>query len=216
MNLQGYTLGNPLTSDKDMSQSKYDYAHRVSLLPDELYESAKLNCNGSYENVDVDITNVKCARNLRAIKNESMYYLLENWANDIQVRAALHIQEGTISSWIRCNKTLAYEYNVESTFGYHQKLTQDYIRALIYGGDQDMIISFVGTLEWINMLNVSISDDWRPWFVHGQVAGYTTKFSNDKYHVTYATVKGAGHTAPEYKPFECFNMFLKWLAMLPL
>ncbi|KNA19078.1 hypothetical protein SOVF_064210 isoform D, partial [Spinacia oleracea] len=76
-------------------------------------------------------------------------------------------------------------------------------------GDQDMKISYVGTLEWIKMLNVSTVEDWRPWFVNGQVAGYTTKFSNDRYHVTFATVKGAGHTAPEYKRLECFTMLLK-------
>ncbi|XP_021750321.1 serine carboxypeptidase-like 10 isoform X2 [Chenopodium quinoa] len=232
---KGYILGNPFTWKFDSKQSKLDYAHRVSLLSDDLYESTRLNCDDSNDDVD----NVKCALNLQTVSynldplfdahvlrpkcvshqtwcQESIYYLLENWSNDIQVRAALHIREGTKSSWIRCNKTLAYENNVESTFGYHQNLTQDYIRALIYSGDQDMKVSYVGTLEWINMLNVSISEDWRPWFVNGQVAGYTTKFSNDKYHVTFATVKGAGHTAPEYKRSECFTMLLKWFAMLPL
>ncbi|XP_056695948.1 serine carboxypeptidase-like 7 isoform X2 [Spinacia oleracea] len=217
MNLQGYVLGNPYTRKEDDNKSKFYYAHRVSLLSDDLYESAtRINCNGTYVDVDVDKDNVKCTRILQAISYESIYYLLENWANDIQTQAALHIQKGTKSSWIRCNMTLAYAYNVESSFGYHQNFTQDFIRALIYSGDQDMKISYVGTLEWIKMLNVSTVEDWRPWFVNGQVAGYTTKFSNDRYHVTFATVKGAGHTAPEYKRLECFTMLLKWFAMHPL
>ncbi|XP_056695950.1 serine carboxypeptidase-like 18 isoform X6 [Spinacia oleracea] len=172
MNLQGYVLGNPYTRKEDDNKSKFYYAHRVSLLSDDLYESAtRINCNGTYVDVDVDKDNVKCTRILQAISYESIYYLLENWANDIQTQAALHIQKGTKSSWIRCNMTLAYAYNVESSFGYHQNFTQDFIRALIYSGDQDMKISYVGTLEWIKMLNVSTVEDWRPWFVNGQVAG---------------------------------------------
>jgi len=38
-------------------------------------------------------------------------------------------------------------------------------------GDQDMVISYVGTMAWIRKLNLSASDRWRPWFVKGQVAG---------------------------------------------
>ncbi|XP_048497278.1 serine carboxypeptidase-like 13 isoform X3 [Beta vulgaris subsp. vulgaris] len=84
-----------------------------------------------------------------------------------------------------------------------------------YSGDQDMVVSYLGTLEWIKMLNITIAEDWRPWFANGQVAGYITKYSNDNYHLTYATVKGAGHTAPEYKRAECFTMLTKWFAMHP-
>ncbi|XP_048497287.1 serine carboxypeptidase-like 7 isoform X4 [Beta vulgaris subsp. vulgaris] len=260
MNLQGYILGNPLTwkEDEMKSHSQLNYAHRVSLLSDELYESTITSCNGAYQDVDMD--NINCTLNLQAISynldplfdahvlkpkcisdktwcQESIYGLLYNWANDIQVQAALHIQEGTKRYWIRCNKTLAYEYNVESTVGYHQNLTQEFIHVLIYRdeeehvkhlervlkllehcqcGDQDMKISYVGTLGWIKMLNISISEDWRPWFVNDQVAGYTTRFANDRYNLTFATVKGAGHTAPEYKRAECFNMLMKWLESRPL
>ncbi|CAO2832067.1 unnamed protein product [Amaranthus hypochondriacus] len=233
MNLQGYVLGNPFTVREDQRKSAYRYAHRVSLLSDELYESTKISCNGSYQ--DMDVLNVQCIRNLEAVSSnldplfdghvlkpkcisdqtwcqESIYQLLYYWANDVQVQASLHIRKDTKPYWIRCNKTLAYEKNVQSTFDYHQKLTQEFINALIYSGDQDMKISYTGTLEWIEMLNVSTTENWRPWFVNGEVAGYTTKFSNDRYHLTFATVKGAGHTAPEYKRAESLAMLKKWFA----
>ncbi|KNA19075.1 hypothetical protein SOVF_064210 isoform A, partial [Spinacia oleracea] len=238
MNLQGYILGNPSTQhEEEETKSKYDYAHRVSLLSDELYESTKVSCNRSCADKEVD--DVKCAHNLQAVSynldrvfaahvlkpkcisnqtwcQESIYQLLYYWANNIQVQAALHIQKGTKPYWIRCNSTLAYTHNVGSSFSYHQNFTQKPIRALIYSGDQDMVVSYVTTLGWIKMLNVSIAEDWRPWFVNGQVAGYTTRFSNGNYHLTYATVKGAGHTAPEYKRPECFMMVMKWFAMQPI
>jgi len=35
-----------------------------------------------------------------------------------------------------------------------------------------MLVPFLGTQAWIRSLNYSIVDDWRPWMVQNQVAGY--------------------------------------------
>ncbi|XLU25145.1 putative serine carboxypeptidase-like 52 [Arachis hypogaea] len=66
-----------------------------------------------------------------------------------------------------------------------------------------MVVPFLATQAWIRSLNYSIVDDWRPWYTNGQVAGYTRTYSNA---MTFATVKGGGHTAPEYKLEECLHM----------
>lgn len=76
-----------------------------------------------------------------------------------------------------------------------------------------MVVPFLGTQAWIRSLNYSILDDWRPWIVDWQIAGYTRTYSN---RMTFATVKGAGHTAPEYKPAECLAMFKRWINQVPL
>ncbi|XP_073225617.1 putative serine carboxypeptidase-like 52 [Cicer arietinum] len=86
-------------------------------------------------------------------------------------------------------------------------------RSLIYSGDHDLVVPFISTQAWIRALNYSIVDDWRPWFVNGQVGGYTRTYSNQ---MTFATVKGSGHTAPEYTPEQCFLMFTRWISYLPL
>ncbi|KAK8606914.1 hypothetical protein V6N13_052667 [Hibiscus sabdariffa] len=151
------------------------------------------------------------------------FYLLKVWANDISVQKALHIRMGTIKEWIRCNRSMDYENDVQSALSYHLRLNTRGYRALIFSGDHDLVFPYVGTETWIKTLNFSIVDDWRPWFVDGQVGGYLRKYGND---FTFATVKarvqivvnenGAGHTAPEYNPKECFAMFNRWISQQPL
>ncbi|KAK9038694.1 hypothetical protein V6N11_023550 [Hibiscus sabdariffa] len=140
-------------------------------------------------------------------------YLLKVWASDISVQKALHTREGTIQEWVRCNKSMDYDYDVQSTLSYHLHLNKRGYRALIYSGDHDLAVPYVGTESWIKSMNLSIVDAWRPWFVDGQVGGYSRKYGND---FTFATVKGAGHTAPEYLPKECLSMFNRWISRQPL
>ncbi|KAL8060749.1 hypothetical protein ABFX02_02G045600 [Erythranthe guttata] len=138
------------------------------------------------------------------------------WANNETVQEALHIRKGTIPDWKRCNKSLSYEYDVESVLEDHRLLSEKGFQALAYSGDHDMSIPYMSTLKWIRELNLTVDDDWRPWTANGQVAGYTEKYKNNQAYITFATVKGAGHTAPEYKPKECFAMFERWLSLYPL
>ncbi|XP_024029038.1 serine carboxypeptidase-like 3 [Morus notabilis] len=139
--------------------------------------------------------------------------LSQYWANDPHVRKALHVQKGTIGEWKRCNYGFPYQYNVRSSVEYHANLSAKGYRSLIYSGDHDMQVPFLATQAWIRSLNYSIVDDWRSWVVQGHIAGYTRTYSN---LMTFATVRVAGHTAPQYKPKECFAMFKRWIHYEPL
>ncbi|XP_016651021.1 PREDICTED: putative serine carboxypeptidase-like 52 [Prunus mume] len=148
------------------------------------------------------------------------YLLSYIWANDKTVQEALHIQEnqGSIKEWEICNKTLhdLYISDVSSSLVYHENLIKQGYRVLIYSGDHDMNIPYLSTMGWIESLNLTVDSRWKPWFLHGQVAGYRVLYSDKKYQLTYTTIKGAGHTAPEYKPEECLAMITRWLAYYPL
>ncbi|KAL5074855.1 hypothetical protein RYX36_013839 [Vicia faba] len=123
--------------------------------------------------------------------------------------------QGSIRKWNRCNYGIPFKHEIISSFPYHANLSRKGYRSLIYSqkkfhsGDHDMMVPFLDTQAWIASLNYSIVDDWRQWYSDGQIAGYTRTYSN---RMTFATIKGGGHTAPEYKPKECFAMFSRWLS----
>ncbi|KAK2996301.1 hypothetical protein RJ639_026114 [Escallonia herrerae] len=268
MSLQGYMLGNPGTHLYMDYNARIPYAHRVGLISDDYYQSAKRSCHGEY--ISPDPNNAECIYYLQLIKEcirrvnrphilepkcstswgkryndyskdilmpsqqEELWCRYDNyvtcyvWANDPTVREALHIRDGTKSEWRRCNKSLSYDEDIASVVEYHRLLTRKGYRVLIYSGDHDMVIPYVGTVAWINSLNLTIDDNWRPWFVNSQVAGFTEQYTeNSIYSLTFATVKarnlsiidsffGGGHTAPEYKPKECLAMVDRWFSFYPL
>ncbi|XP_031285163.1 serine carboxypeptidase-like 18 isoform X2 [Pistacia vera] len=265
LNLQGYTLGNPVTDLHNDENSRVQYFYRVGLISTELYESVKRSCQGEYispniqdpqcfndiaqiamctikvndaqilepkcsfaspkpqglhwgrkffDDLPIDIAFASSKREENWCRN-SNYVLSYIWANDQSVQLALHVRNGTIIDWKRCNKTLDYDSDILSTVYYHRILMAMGYRALIYSGDHDMMIPYTGTLSWIKTLNLSTIDGWRPWFVEGQIAGFTMKLSEAATigdGLVFATVKGGGHTAPEYKPKECFQMVDRWLS----
>lgn len=140
------------------------------------------------------------------------------WANSDAVRVALHVRNGTKLEWKRCNYSIPYTQNIESVVEIHRNisLTTNF-RVLIYSGDHDPNIPYVGTRQWIKSLDVITYDRWRPWFVDSQIAGYVEVYTCQTcvlggYTLTFPTVKGAGHTAPEYKPRESYAMIERWLA----
>lgn len=156
---------------------------------------------------------------------ENTYVYSSIWANDKDVQKALHIREGTIKVWERCNSdhyligkddTPNYSYDVSSSLDYHKNLTKKSCRALILSGDHDMAFSYIGTRQWIRSMNLKVDRTWEPWFVKNQVAGYMESFSHNDYSLTFATVKGAGHASPEFKPEQCLSMVDRWFGHNPL
>ncbi|XP_051200959.1 serine carboxypeptidase-like 18 isoform X4 [Lolium perenne] len=172
-------------------------------------KAAREGCRGQYRSP----SNADCANSLQAIDYNSTYFLSEVWINDEPVRESLGIHKGTVPSWLRCDFDIPYTKEITDAVDGHLALIAKGYRAMIYSGDHDASIPYVGTQAWIRKLNLPITDNWRPWYVDGQVVGFTRTYSNN---LTYATVKGAGHTAPEYMPKECLAMIDRWLSGKPL
>ncbi|KAM7470526.1 hypothetical protein LguiA_008709 [Lonicera macranthoides] len=195
-----------------------NYVHILEPLCIEKEYSNLKRDGGSYEDNPISMDTTWCR-----VDN---YVFLSMWAKDKAVQKALHIREGTIGEWVRCNQemryafgrndTSIYSFNVVSSVNYHRNLIDKRCRALIFSGDHDLVVPYLSTEKWIRFLNLTLKNNWDPWFVGDQVAGFASTFSHNDYSLTFATLKGAGHTGPEYKPKESLAMVDRWFFDYPL
>lgn len=133
-----------------------------------------------------------------------------SWLNDEKVRRAIHAQEENVSgTWYLCTDRISFHHDAGSMIKYHKNLTAQGYRAIIFSGDHDMCVPFTGSEAWTRSLGYKIVDEWRPWIFDNQVAGYTQGY---EHNLTFLTVKGSGHTVPEYKPGEALAFYSRWLA----
>ncbi|KAK9274949.1 hypothetical protein L1049_022206 [Liquidambar formosana] len=65
-NSVGYVLGNPKTDTDIDDNSRYPFAHRLTLIPEELYKAAEESCDGDF--VNVDSSNQACEADLQTIE----------------------------------------------------------------------------------------------------------------------------------------------------
>lgn len=246
MNIQGYILLSPLTDKFKDFNSRFEFAHRMALISDDIYMSAIKTCNDNYLNVDM--VNSLCANSLQQYEQCTSRINLENilqtfcddndpmpdchknnyqkvverWANSEVVQQALNIRQGKIGRWEMANGTLHYKqgkndtifysYDIFSSFAYHKNLSSRNCQSLIFSGDHDMTFPYVGVEQWIASLNISVEIPWKPFYVHSQVGGYEMKYALNNYSLTYATIKGGGHSLTVDKPKETIVFTKRWLS----
>jgi len=141
----------------------------------------------------------------------------ENYLNIPEVKTALHVKD---IYWVECSRTTKYELGdkMKSTIHIYRKLIEQSktkLNILIYSGDDDSVCATKYTNEWVYGLGYPISSNWKVWTdLDGQVAGYQTIFkpvSGNKFK--FATVHGAGHEVPTYKPEKAYVLFESWLGL---
>lgn len=131
------------------------------------------------------------------------------WLNNKAVREAMHAAPVSVAgNWELCTDRIIFSHDSGSMIKYHKNLTAKGYRALIYSGDHDMCVPFTGSEAWTRSVGYKIVDEWRAWIVNNQVAGYIQGY---EHNLTFLTIKGAGHTVPEYKPREALEFYSRWL-----
>jgi len=80
-------------------------------------------------------------------------------------------------------------------------------RMLIYSGDFDAAVPFLGTQKWVYCLGRSVKKDWREWNFNKQFAGNVIDYDG----ISFMTVHGTGHAIPWYTPALGFEFFQRWI-----
>jgi len=120
------------------------------------------------------------------------------------VMAALHVLPDTVG--------MTYKKTCGDLLPLYSDLISKY-QMLIYAGDTDGCVPYVGTEQWTRGLNYTVVHDWHQWlskpsFEQGEhKAGYAVTF--DKFQ--FVTVNGAGHMVPTFQPGFAYGLFSKFL-----
>jgi len=133
------------------------------------------------------------------------------WLNQDDVRTALHAISVEQQQWTICSGLINYTSIYTTVIPIHKQLLANGYRILIYSGDSDMCVPNTGSEAWTISLGLPVVNEWRPWFVNQQVAGYVRTYKG----LTYATIKGAGHMVPQFKPPQALYFFSQFLNNQP-
>lgn len=136
---------------------------------------------------------------------------MNKWLNLPEVIKALHVETG--------KSGMNYRRTVADLRPLYKELVQKY-RTVIYSGDVDACVPFVGSEEWTRELGFSVKDSWRPWKsgsfdrpTKSLRAGYVLTYTvpNQSFDFTFLTVSGAGHMVPQFKPVRALAMLDRFL-----
>lgn len=150
---------------------------------------------------------------------------MATYLNRRDVQAALHVRPGKAASepWTACaGDWLKYNATGRNVLtAYYEPIFRmtdaSRFHVLVVSGDEDIAtIPYANTAACLAELSESGAvrriGPWRPWTVNGITAGYWESF--DRY--TFATVKGAGHTVPQYQPLTTFELLSWWFRNVSL
>lgn len=125
------------------------------------------------------------------------------------VREALHIPSD-VQDWTLCTTKITLEYHRGSRGSqWIYEALQGKYKMLHFSGDTDGAVPTLGTQQWIATLGWNVEEKWRAYLVDGQVAGYLEAYEGG---FTFASVHGAGHMAPQFKPPQTFHLIKNWIA----
>jgi len=125
------------------------------------------------------------------------------------VKEALHMppEQGSV---------IEYEAVGPASRTLYPALIQAGIRVLIYNGDADTAVPYIGNEAWTSGMEdigvVSTKKPWHPWFMSnasvpsGSATTYTVMGSKTGNEFAFVTIRVAGHEVPHYAPKEAFVM----------
>ncbi|XP_028776300.1 serine carboxypeptidase-like 40 isoform X1 [Neltuma alba] len=142
-------------------------------------------------------------------------YYVDAYMNRVEVQEALHANVTKLShNWGLCSDVITkWNDSASTVLPLLREFLNHRLRVWIFSGDFDGMVPVTSTKYSIEKLNLTLKTMWRPWFVNGEVGGYTETYKGG---LTFATVRGAGHEVPSYQPgraLSLVNHFLKGITL---
>ncbi|KAF3437359.1 hypothetical protein FNV43_RR20112 [Rhamnella rubrinervis] len=142
-------------------------------------------------------------------------YYVYAYMNRAEVQEALHANVTKLThDWEPCSDVIEDWKDSSSTvLPILRELMANGLRVWIFSGDIDGRVPVTSTKYSINKLKLPVKTQWHPWFLNGEVGGYTQVYKGD---LTFATVREAGHQVPSYQPARGLSLIKHFLDGTPL
>ena len=141
----------------------------------------------------------------------------KKYLNRNDVKKAIHAKKLKVK-WKACSDSVKYKNHDShhSQVPIINKMLNDkdlmHLDVFIISGTNDSICGTTATQEWIDTLDIKPKKIWRQYFINKEPSGYLSTYKADKHKTfTFATVNGAGHEVPMYKPEAAFHLMKKFL-----
>lgn len=132
---------------------------------------------------------------------------ITQYFNRADVQKAIHV--GRTTKWVPNDDALKWKHPESgiSFLGEIKRLAQKY-PFLVYSGDADAQIPHTSSEVWTSSLGFPEVAPYQMWTLNKYVQGYVTRY---QYNFTFATVKGAGHMVPLYRPAAAHAMVSRFI-----
>jgi len=122
-----------------------------------------------------------------------------SYMNSPEVRKALNIPDN-LPRWDICSDQITENYGKQYTdmAPFIKKIVNAQVRVLLYYGDVDMACNFMMGQQFAAGLGFQRQLNKTPWKFNKQIVGFKTQYKG----LTFLTIKGAGHMAPQWRAPE--------------
>ena len=133
---------------------------------------------------------------------------IDTFLNSDEIKNKLKIDPSI--HWVQCNSELKYQ--IGKSFDFYSETMKQFpdLKVWVFSGTEDGVLPTLGTMRWINKLNLTIEKTWTQYYDDNkQVCGFVQQY---KEGLVIVTVKGAGHMVPQDKrasAYKMYNAFIK-------
>ncbi|KAH9416211.1 hypothetical protein DERP_000710 [Dermatophagoides pteronyssinus] len=195
--LKGFALGNPLLNLQTNMESQFFYLYSHGIIDTKTWSNILKFC--------------PCYGHRKPISSYLILPLpcllddhpITDWLNQQSVKKSLHVP--LEFRWAFCNKV---DYDREKFTVHNEilKLIDLGINGLIFAGDLDVVCNFIGiqwSIEDLRLLPINNHTYWKLNNNNNKIGGFYHNYQSMKSnggYLTFATVRGAGHSSATDKP----------------